>query len=421
LHIVINFKYLLYTPNLITVAKEQGGPPTAKPISIEITGDNLDSLVKTSEKLKKYIASKKIDGIEELKSDFQNNKPEIVFDLDRERANREGISSGQIGMDLRTAIFGKEISKFRDVDEDYDITLRSQENQRNNLDALRNMRMTYRDMGMGGQIRQVPLSSFANIDYVNTYGGIKRKQEKRIIILSSNVLAAYNPNEVVANIQTEINQFKVPTGVTVLMAGEQEEQLETAAFLGKAMLIALGLILVILVTQFNSISKPMIILSEILFSIIGVILGITIFGMEMSIVMSGIGIVALAGIVVRNGILLVEFTDMLIEQGMDVKSAVIEAGRTRMTPVLLTATATMLGLIPLAVGLNIDFTTLFTEFNPHLYFGGDNVAFWGPLSWTMIFGLAFATFLTLILVPCMYLLGDINSKKIKGWFKKPKK
>ncbi len=405
----------------ITVAKEQGGPPTAKPISIEITGDNLDSLVKTSENLKKYIVSKKIDGIEELKSDFQNNKPEIVFDVDRERANREGISSGQIGMDLRTAIFGKEISKFRDVDEDYDITLRSQENQRNNLDALRNMKMTYRDMGMGGQIRQVPLSSFANIDYVNTYGGIKRKQEKRIIVLSSNVLAAFNPNEVVSNIQTEINQFKVPNGVTVVMAGEQEEQLETAAFLGKAMLIALGLILVILVTQFNSISKPIIILSEILFSIIGVILGITIFRMEMSIVMSGIGIVALAGIVVRNGILLVEFTDMLIEQGMDVKSAVIEAGRTRMTPVLLTATATMLGLVPLAVGLNIDFTTLFTDFDPHLYFGGDNVAFWGPLSWTMIFGLAFATFLTLILVPCMYLLGDINSKKIKGWFKKPPK
>ena len=405
----------------ITVAKEQSGPPTAKPISIEVTGDNLDSLIKTSENLKKYIVAKNIEGVEELKSDFQNNKPEIVFDLDRERANREGISSGQIGMDLRTAIFGKEISKFRDVDEDYDITLRSQENQRNNLDALRNMRVTYRDMGMGGAIRQVPLSSFANIDYVNTYGGIKRKQEKRIIILSSNVLANYNPNEVVANIQSEIDQFKTPDGVSVKMAGEQEEQLETAAFLGKAMLTALGLILIILVTQFNSISKPVIILSEILFSIIGVLLGITIFGMEMSVVMSGIGIVALAGIVVRNGILLVEFTDLLIEQGMEVKEAVIEAGRTRMTPVLLTATATMLGLIPLAVGLNMDFTTLFTEFNPHIYFGGDNVAFWGPLSWTMIFGLAFATFLTLILVPCMYLLGDINSKKIKGWFKKSPK
>ncbi len=402
----------------ITVAQEQGGPPTAKPISIEITGDNLDSLVKTSERLKQYIISKQIAGVEELKSDFLNNKPEIIFDVNRERANREGISTGQIGMDLRTAIFGKEISKFRDVDEDYQINLRAKEEQRNNLDALRNMKVTYRDMGMGGIIRQVPLSSFATIDYVNTYGGIKRKQEKRIIILSSNVLADYNPNEVVASIKNELTQFNTPSGVEVKMAGEQEEQMETAAFLGSAMLIALGLILIILVTQFNSVSKPVIIISEILFSIIGVLLGITIFRMEMSIVMSGIGIVALAGIVVRNGILLVEFTDLMVEQGMSVKEAVIEAGRTRMTPVLLTATATMLGLIPLAVGLNIDFAALFTHFNPHLYFGGDNVAFWGPLSWTMIFGLSFATFLTLILVPCMYLLADSNSKRVKGWFKK---
>ena len=402
----------------ITVAQEQGGPPTAKPISIEVTGEELDSLVKASEQLKSYLAGKQIAGIEELKSDFQNNKPEIIFNIDRERANREGISTGQIGSDLRTAIYGKEVSKFRDANEDYQINLRAREEQRNDLQALRNMKVTYRDMGMGGIIRQVPLSSFAQIDYVNTYGGIKRKQEKRIIILSSNVLGDYNPNEVVSNIQSEIDQFKAPNGVQVKMAGEQEEQLETAAFLGTAMLVALGLILIILVTQFNSVSKPLIILSEILFSIIGVILGITIFRMEMSIVMSGIGIVALAGIVVRNGILLVEFTDLMVEQGMSVKEAVIEAGRTRMTPVLLTATATMLGLIPLAIGFNIDFATLFSEGNPHLYFGGDNVAFWGPLSWTMIFGLGFATFLTLVLVPCMYLLADVNSKKVKGWFKK---
>jgi multidrug efflux pump subunit AcrB len=321
-------------------------------------------------------------------------------------------------MDLRTAIFGKEVSKFRDANEDYPINLRANESQRNNLDALRNMKVTYRDMGMGGIIRQVPLSSFASIDYVNTYGGIKRKQEKRIIILSSNVLGDYNPNEVVANIQTEIDEFKSPQGVEVKMAGEQEEQQETMLFLGTALMISLGLILIILVTQFNSITKPLIILSEILFSIIGVLLGVTIFGMEMSIVMSGVGIIALAGIVVRNGILLVEFTELMIEQGMDVKDAIIEAGRTRMTPVLLTATATILGLIPLAVGLNMDFVTLFTEFDANLYFGGDNVAFWGPLSWTMIFGLGFATFLTLILVPCMLLLGDSNSKRIKAFFKK---
>jgi len=402
----------------ITVAQEQSGPPTAKPISIEITGDNLDTLVKVSENLQQYLDSRQIAGVEELKSDFQNNKPEIIFDINRERANREGISSGQIGMDLRTAIFGKEVSKFRDANADYEINLRANESQRNNMDALRNMKVTYRDMGMGGVIRQVPLSSFASIDYVNTYGGIKRKQEKRIIILSSNVLGDYNPNEVVANIQSEIDQFKSPPGVEVKMAGEQEEQQETMLFLGTALMISLGLILIILVTQFNSITKPLIILSEILFSIIGVLLGVTIFGMEMSIVMSGVGIIALAGIVVRNGILLVEFTELMMEQGMDVKDAIIEAGRTRMTPVLLTATATMLGLIPLAVGLNMDFVTLFTEFDANLYFGGDNVAFWGPLSWTMIFGLGFATFLTLILVPCMLLLGDSNSKRIKAFFKK---
>jgi multidrug efflux pump subunit AcrB len=259
------------------------------------------------------------------------------------------------------------------------------------------------------------LSSFADIEYVNTYGGIKRKQQKRIIILSSNVLEGYNPNEIVGNIATEIEEFKAPSGVEVKMAGEQEDQKETMAFLVTALLIALGLILIILVTQFNSISKPLVILIEILFSLIGVILGFGIFGMEMSIVMCGVGIIALVGIVVRNGILLVEFTDLMVEQGMTVKDAVIEAGRTRMTPVLLTATATMLGLIPLAVGLNIDFAALFTTGNPHIYFGGDSVAFWGPLSWTMIFGLSFATFLTLVLVPCMYLLADRNSKRAKSW------
>jgi multidrug efflux pump len=388
----------------ISVTQEKAGPPTSKPISIEITGDDLDSLVSTSEKLKSYLVAKNIDGVEELKSDFQNNKPEIIFDIDRERANREGISSGQIAMSLRTALFGKEVSKFRDLDEDYEINVRAIESQRNSLEALRNLKITYRDMAMGGMIRQVPVSSFATIDYVNTYGGIKRKQQKRIVILSSNIAGDYNPNEVVANIQNEINEFNFPEGVQIKMAGEQEEQKETGIFLVTALIIAAFLMLIILVMQFNSIGKPLIILVEVLFSIIGVLLGISIFKMEMSIVMMGVGILALAGIVVRNGILLVEFADLLIEQGMQPFEAVLEAGRTRMTPVLLTATATMLGLIPLAVGLNLDFATLFAEGNPHIYFGGDNVAFWGPLSWTMIFGLIFATFLTLILVPSMYLI-----------------
>ncbi len=399
----------------ISVTQEQAGPPTAKPISIEITGDNLDSLVATSYKLKNYLIAKKIGGLEELKSDFQNNKPEIIFDIDRERANREGISTRNAAYNLRTALYGTEISKFRDLDEDYEINLRAQEDQRNSLGALRNLKMTFRDMAMGGQIRQVPLSSFANIDYVNTYGGIKRKQQKRIIILSSNVLKDFNENEVVQNIQNEIDNFNAPDGVLVKMAGAQEEQAETASFLGLALGVSFFLILIILVIQFNSIGKPLIILSEIIFSIIGVLLGITIFHMEMSIVMMGIGIVALAGIVVRNGILLVEFADLMMEQGMDAYAAILEAGKTRMTPVLLTATATMLGLVPLAVGLNLDFAALLSTGNPHVYFGGDNVAFWGPLSWTMIFGLSFATFLTLILVPSMYLIRIKIKTRLSNW------
>jgi len=180
------------------------------------------------------------------------------------------------------------------------------------------------------------------------------------------------------------------------------------------MLISLGLIILILVLQFNSISRTVIIMCEVLFSIIGVLLGYSIGGNTFSLVMSGIGIIALAGIVVRNGILLVEFMDMMLHEGMTPYDAIVESGRTRMTPVLLTATAAILGLIPLAVGMNIDFGTLLSSGNPHMYFGGDNTAFWAPLAWTMIYGLSFATFLTLIAVPAMCLL----SFRFKAWIKR---
>ena len=400
----------------ITVAQEQAGPPVSKPVSIEITGDDLPDLIAASTSLKRYLDSLHIEGVEELKSDFQNNKPEIVFDIDRERANREGISIGQIGSEIRKAVFGLDrTSKFRDADDEYPIQVRYMEDQRNNVDALKNLKITYRDMAMGGQIRQVPISSFADIHYENnSYGGIKRKNQKRIIMLTSNVLSNYNANEVVAKVQKAMLGYSKPDEVELRFGGEQEEQAETAGFLGKALLISLALIIFILVLQFNSVSKPFIIITEIFFSIIGVLLGVAIFKMDMSIVMTGVGIIALAGIVVRNGILLVEFADLMREQGMNAREAIIEAGRTRMTPVLLTASATILGLIPLAIGLNIDFGKLFTELDPHLFFGGDSVAFWGPLSWTMIFGLGFATFLTLILVPVMYLLSDgIKKRSVK--------
>jgi len=257
----------------------------------------------------------------------------------------------------------------------------------------------------------VPLSAVCDIRYDYTYSGIKRKNDKRVITLSSDVKDGFNPNEVVAKVQAAMTKFQKSGDVTVKFAGDQEEQEETMGFLGNAMLIAIGSMLLILVGLFNSLGKPLIILSEIIFSIVGVLLGVSVFKMEMSIVMTGVGIIALGGIVVRNGILLVEFAEFAREGGMNLYEATVEAGRTRMTPVILTAAAAILGLIPLAVGLNINFETLFSELNPHIFFGGDNVAFFGPLSWTMIFGLFFATALTLLLIPSMYLIAERLKRK----------
>jgi multidrug efflux pump len=386
----------------ITVDQERNGPPTGKPINIEVSGEEFDDLVTISNNFIRYIDSLQIGGIEELKSDLVDKKPEIVVEIDRERANREGLSTLIIAGEVRSAIFGKEVSKFRDGEDQYKIMLRYEMDQRNKMDDLLNMKITYRDMAMGGAIRQIPLSSVATVKYSNTYGGITRKNQKRVVTISSNVLTGYTANEIVSKIKNAIPNFKMKDGYEIKLTGEQEDQNETSSFLGIALLMSLGMIFMILVTQFNSVSKSVIILTEIAFSIIGVLLGYIFFRMEFVILMTGIGIVGLAGIVVKNGILLVEFTDELRGRGYKLKPALVAAGKIRATPVILTAAAAILGLIPMAVGFNIDFVSLFQHFQPHIHFGGDNVAFWGPLSWTIIFGLSFATFLTLLLVPAMY-------------------
>jgi multidrug efflux pump len=327
----------------------------------------------------------------------------VAIEIDRVRANREGLSTGQIGMELRTAIFGNDASKFRDGEDQYPIQVRYKYNQRSNIDKLLNAKITFMDMS-SGTLRQIPLSAVAKISYVNSYGGINRKNSKRIVTISSNVLTGYNANEIVAEIKKALPSFPKSELVDIQITGEQEDQAESSAFLGKAMLLSLCLILFILITQFNSLSKPLIILTEVIFSVIGVLLGFIFTQMPISIIMTGMGAVALAGIVVRNGILLVEFTDTLKERGLKTRDAIIQAGKTRITPVMLTATTTIFGLIPLAIGFNIDFIGLFESFSPHIHFGGDNVAFFGPLSWTIIFGLTFATFLTLIFIPVMYFI-----------------
>ncbi|MFO0434673.1 MAG: efflux RND transporter permease subunit, partial [Sphingobacteriaceae bacterium] len=396
----------------ITANKEQAGPPVSKPINIEIKGDKFEELTANARELKNYLEEAGVPGVAELKTDFVDNKPEIVFDIDRERANREGISTAQLAMEIRKAVFGIDNpSKFRDANDEYPIQLRYNYNQRTNIEQIKNLKIIFRDMNMGGMLRSVPLSAFCDIRYENTYGGIKRKQNKRVITLSSDVLEGFNANNVVAALEKVAKGYKPNGAVEVKFTGQQEEQAETGAFLGNAMMISIGIILLVLVIQFNSIGKPILILSEIILSVIGVLLGTAIFKMDMSIVMTGIGIVALAGIVVRNGILLVEFAEEARHKGVSLYEATVDAGRTRMTPVVLTATAAILGLIPLAVGLNIDFEGLLAHFEPHIHFGGDNVVFWGPLSWTMIFGLAFATFLTLLLVPAMYLISERLKRK----------
>jgi len=397
---------------VITVDKNKMGPPTGKPINIEVTSENLENLVADAYSFRDYLASLRIPGVEELKTDFEMNSPEIIIDIDRDRAMREGLTTGQIGLEIRTALFGKEVSKFKQDEDEYPITLRYRKVTRDNINSLVNLMITYRDMN-SGQLRSIPLSTVARINYSTSYAGIKRLNQKRVITVYSNVISGYSANDIVPKIEKLAAKFNKHEGTSFKLTGEKEDQNETSAFLLKAMIIALGIIFFILITQFGSVSKTIIILSEVIFSIIGVLLGVMMFHMDLVIMMTGLGVVALGGIVVRNGILIVEFCDVMKKRGLKTREAIVMAGKTRITPVVLTAAATMLGLIPLAVGMNINFVTLFTELNPHIYFGGDNVAFWGPLAWTIIFGLSFATFLTLIFVPALYYLDYVIKLKMK--------
>jgi multidrug efflux pump len=399
----------------IVVDQEQGGPPSPKPVSVEIRGDDFKQLIRVSSAVKRYLDSLNIAGVEELRSDLIVSKPEINVQIDRERANREGISTAQIGSEFRTAILGREATKFRDGEDEIPVNIRLKEDQRENINSVENLSITFRDMNMGGVLRSVPMTSLAEVKYTTSYGGIRRLDQTRIVTISSNITKEYQPsqNEVINNVKAALDAFPKEDGVTVGFAGQDAEFLDAASFLGNSLLISIFIILLILMVQFNSFGKTLIIMTEVVFSIIGVLLGMALTGMDFSVIMSGVGIVALAGIVVRNGILLVEYTDIMRHEGKGVREAIVESGRIRMTPVLLTATAAILGLIPLAIGFNIDFYELFASGNPKIYLGGDSVAFWGPLSWTIIFGLSFATFITLIILPVMYLLGQ----RISSWWR----
>lgn len=390
----------------ITLQGQQNGPASGAPVNIEVVGDDFEQIMHTSVNLKNFLDSVNVEGVEKLKLDVDVTKPELVLTIDRERANREGISTTQIGSELRTALFGREASKLKDGEDEYKIQIRYTDQLRNNLADLQNMKITYRDFSSGA-IRQVPISTVVKFDYASTLGGVKRKNLKRMITIYSNIPETADPNRINLEISRAIASFKgKPEGVVIRQTGQQEEQEETISFLGAALVIALALIFFILVLQFNSLSKPFIVLTEIFFSIIGVLLGFAITGMTLSSIFVALGVVGLAGIVVKNAILLIEFTDELRARGMRTKAAVVQAGKVRIIPVLLTALATILGLLPLAIGLNINWLSLFQHLDPQIFMGGDSVVFWGPLSWTLIFGLIFAFFMTLLLVPSMYIVAE---------------
>jgi len=413
-----------YTGVEVFIEQNRMGPSTGYPINIEVKGKDIYRLVAITDSMEMLINKAGVEGIEGFKIDVETGNPELLVNIDRDKARRFGLSTFSIAMAIRTALFGKELSDYKAREDDYPIQLRFKQQYRYNLSSLLNQKITFRNKQ--GKLLQIPISAVADITYSTSFGSIKRKDLDRVVTLYSNVKTGYNANRINARIKKILKKYHLPHGYEYEFTGEQKEQAKTMNFLIGALMAAILLITIILVTQFNSFVKPGIIIASVVFSTIGVFGGIATFKMHIVILMTGIGIVSLAGVVVNNAIVLIDYIDYLkakrkvaLRLNLDdnlpineIKACIVEAGKTRLRPVLLTAITTVLGLLPMAMGLNIDFVGLFTEFKPDIYFGGDNAAFWSAMSWTVIFGLSFATFLTLVIVPVMYLLG--NKVKLKA-------
>ena len=410
----------------VTVEKDANGPPAGYPISVQLTGTDYQEMLVEADKMIAFINSKNIQGIERLSVDVNKESPELEVKVDRVSAGSLGVSTGQLGFNLRRSVYGQEISTYKEGDDDYNITMRMQDDQRKNEDVLFNQSITFRNQN-NGQMMQVPISAVSQTNKTTTYNQIKRKNQKRIMTVYSNVLTGYNGDEITKQIESELKSYKFPKTVSYSFSGVQEEQGKNQSFLLYALFLALAGITIIIVLQFNSVSKTMVILFTVLLSFSGVFYGYVIANMDFVILMTMMGIISLAGIVVKNGIVLMDFFVLLLDKKVaenklqshndlsleEIKDIIIESGKNRLRPVLLTALTAILGLIPLAIGLNFDFFSLITEFNPHLYMGGDNVIFWGPLAWTIIFGLSYATVLTLVMVPVMFYL----VKRVKYWLR----
>ncbi len=422
----------IYPGVAISVEKDPVGPPVGYPINIEIEGPDYDELISVAERMRNFINEKNIPGIEELKIDVNKGKPAMQVVVDREKAGELNVAVGQVGNQLRRSIFGDKAGVFKKEGEDYDIYVRFNKNDRYSTSALFNQNITFMDQAIG-QIREVPISAIARQKNTSSFSAIKHKDAKRVVTVYSGLQPGFtDAAAIVSQIQSEMSGFpKLARGVKIDYTGQIEEQNKQMAFLMGAFFTGLGLIMLILIFQFSSISKPTIIMLAIFLSFIGVFGGILVTGAPFVIMMTMMGIISLAGIVVNNGVVLLDYTQLLIDRrkaelnlednevlsNEEVMKLIVKGGRARLRPVLLTAITTVLGLIPLAIGFNVDFFSLFTSFDPNIYFGGDNVIFWGPLAWAVIYGLIIATFLTLIVVPCLFFM--VN--RIKVWFSNKKK
>lgn len=409
----------VYPGVAISVEKDENGPPAGYPINIELEGTDYDALIVSAEKMRNFINTKNIPGIAELKIDVNKGKPAMLVSVDRVKSGTLGVTVGQVGMQLRRSLFGEKAGVYKEDGDDFDINVRFNEDLRYNKSALFNQNIIFRDQA-SGRIKEIPVSAVTSQKNTAAFSAIKHRDNKRVVTVYSGLEPGFTDAQIIVNeIRTQMqNYHEIPSDIKIDYTGQIEEQNKQMAFLMGAFFSGLGLILLLLIFQFGGVSKPLIIMIAIFLSFIGVFYGLIFTGWSFVIMMTMVGIISLAGIVVNNGVVLLDYTQLLIDRFKvshniedqyllsqpDVKRLIIQSGKARLRPVVLTAVTTVLGLIPLAIGLNIDFFSLFSSLDPKVYIGGDNVIFWGPLAWTVIFGLIIATFLTLIIVPVLFFI-----------------
>ncbi len=395
----------------VVVEKQQNGPPTGKPVNLELSGKDMAELERLADVIIKKIENNSVYAkLEGLDTDLPDARPELRVIVDREKAAKFGLTTNMVGSTIRQAVNGIEASKYRDGKDEYDITVRVAEEYRSDLSGLGELTV------MADKGRQIPLSEIATWYVDESFGGIRRIDMNRVISIGADVRSGFTPNDVLKEVQTLLAPFEkeLPKGYKIDWTGQNQEQQKAQEFLGNAFLIALFLIAFILISQFNSLVKPFIILTSVMMSTAGVFYGMVILRMPFVVIMTGIGIVSLAGVVVNNAIVLIDYIDILrFRDKLSLKDALLKAGSTRFRPVILTAVTTVLGLIPLATGFNFDFIVLysnpaefFTNIGQYVYYGGEQAAWWSAMATTVIVGLTFSTAITLILVPVLYLVID---------------